>query len=97
VQLGRAPEPGIILHNSGLKPTTESEENHSIYKYKGQLLFFVLILVFNRCGHVLEFNDLHSSPNIIRVNKWRRMRWAEQLARKGERRVAYVILVEKPE
>jgi hypothetical protein len=29
-------------------------------------------------------NDLHSSPNIIRVIKSRRMRWAGHVARMGE-------------
>ena len=31
-----------------------------------------------------ELNDLYSSPNIVRVIKWRRMRWAEHVARMGE-------------
>jgi hypothetical protein len=35
--------------------------------------------------HYKEFNDLHSSSNIIRVIKSRRMRWAGQVARMGER------------
>jgi PAS domain-containing protein len=34
-----------------------------------------------------ELNDLYSSPNIIRVSKSRRMRWAGQVARMGERDV----------
>jgi hypothetical protein len=33
-----------------------------------------------------ELNDLYSSPNIVRVIKSRRMRWAEHVARIGERR-----------
>ena len=32
----------------------------------------------------VELNDLHPSPNIIRVTKWRRMRWARHEARMGE-------------
>jgi hypothetical protein len=28
-----------------------------------------------------ELNDLYSSPNIIRMIKWRRMRWAGNVAR----------------
>jgi hypothetical protein len=41
--------------------------------------------------------DLYSSPNIIRLIKSRRMRWMGLVARMGERRGAYRILVERPE
>jgi len=47
--------------------------------------------------HSEEFNGLYSSPNIIRVIKSRRMRWTGQVARMGERRGAYRVLVWKPE
>jgi hypothetical protein len=40
---------------------------------------------------------LYSSPNIIRVIKSRRMRWAGHVARIREKRNAYRILVGKPE
>jgi hypothetical protein len=33
-----------------------------------------------------ELNDLYCSPNIVRVMKSRRMRWAENVARMGEGR-----------
>ena len=33
-----------------------------------------------------ELNDLYSSPNIVRVIKSRRMRWAGHVARIGEER-----------
>jgi len=33
-----------------------------------------------------ELNDLYSSPNIVRVIKLRRMRWAGHVARMGEER-----------
>jgi hypothetical protein len=46
--------------------------------------------------HNEELNDLYSSPN-IRVIKSRRMRWAGHVARKGEGRGAYRILVGRPE
>ena len=47
--------------------------------------------------HNEELNDLYSSPNIVRVIKLRRMRWAGYVARMGEERWAYRILVGKPE
>jgi hypothetical protein len=47
--------------------------------------------------HNEEFNDLYSSPNIIRVIKSRRMRWAGHIARMGEGRGAHRILVRRPE
>jgi hypothetical protein len=47
--------------------------------------------------HNEELIDLYSSPNILRVIKWRRMRWAGHVARMGERRGAYRVLVGKPE
>ena len=36
--------------------------------------------------HNGELNDLYCSPNIVRVIKSRRMRWAGHVARMGERR-----------
>jgi hypothetical protein len=45
--------------------------------------------------HNEELNDLHSSPN-IRVIKSRRMRWAGHVARMGEKRGVYRILVGRP-
>jgi hypothetical protein len=47
--------------------------------------------------HNEELNDLYFSPNIIRVIKSRRMRWAGHLARMGEIRGVYRVLVGKPE
>ena len=38
--------------------------------------------------HNEELSDLYSSPNIVRVIKSRRMRWAGHVARMGERRGA---------
>jgi len=40
---------------------------------------------------------LYSSPNIVRVIKSRRMRWAGNLARMGEVRDVYRVLVGRPE
>jgi hypothetical protein len=47
--------------------------------------------------HNDELPDLYSSPSIIRIIKSRRMRWAEHVARMGDKRNAYRLLVEKPE
>jgi hypothetical protein len=42
-----------------------------------------------------ELNDLYCSPNIVRVIKTRRMRWAGNVARVGERSGVYRVLVGK--
>ena len=47
--------------------------------------------------HNEELNDLYSSPNLVRVIKSRRMRWAGHVARMGEKRGVYRVLVGKPE
>ena len=47
--------------------------------------------------HNEELNDLYSSPNIVRVIKSRRMRWAGNVAHMGEERGVYRVLLGKPE
>ena len=47
--------------------------------------------------HNEELNDLYSAPNYMRVIKSRRMRWAGHVARMGEERVVYRVLLGKPE
>jgi hypothetical protein len=47
--------------------------------------------------HIEELHDLYSLPSIIRIIKARRMRWAEHVARMGEKRNACRLLVEKSE
>jgi hypothetical protein len=44
-----------------------------------------------------DLRDLYPSPNIIRIIKSRRMRRAGHVARMGEKRNAYRLLVGKPE
>jgi hypothetical protein len=44
-----------------------------------------------------ELHSLYSSPNIVRVIKSRRMRWAGHVARMGEGRGVYRVLVGRPE
>jgi hypothetical protein len=46
--------------------------------------------------HNDEFHSLFSSPNIVRVIKSRRMKWAGHVAHMGEGRGAYRILVGRP-
>jgi len=47
--------------------------------------------------HNEELNNLYTSPNIVRVIKSRRMRWAGHVARMGEERGVYKVLVVKME
>jgi len=47
--------------------------------------------------HNEELNDLYFSPNIVRVIKSRRMRWAGHVVRMVEERGVYRVLVGKPE
>jgi hypothetical protein len=46
--------------------------------------------------HNDELHDLYSSPNIVRVIKSRRMRWAGHVARMEEGRGVYRVLVGRP-
>jgi hypothetical protein len=47
--------------------------------------------------HSGELHNLYSSPDIIRQIKSRRMRWAGHVARMGEGRNVYRVLMGKPE
>jgi len=47
--------------------------------------------------HNEELDDLYRSPNILRVIKSRRMRWAGHVARMGEKGGVYRVLMGKPE
>jgi hypothetical protein len=44
-----------------------------------------------------ELHNLYSSQSIIRIIKSRRIKWAAHVARKGEKRKVYRLLVGKPE
>jgi hypothetical protein len=46
--------------------------------------------------HTDELHNLYSSSNIVRMIKSRRMRWAGHVARMGERRGVYRVLVGRP-
>ena len=47
--------------------------------------------------HNEELSDLYSLPNIVRVVKLRRMRWAGHVACMGKGRGVHRVLVGKPE
>jgi hypothetical protein len=47
--------------------------------------------------HNDEIHSLYSSPNIVRVIKSRGLRWAGHVARMGEGRGVYKVLVGRPE
>ena len=52
--------------------------------------------VYCLCVNVYCTTDLYSSPNIVRVIKSRRMRWDGNVARMGEERGVYRVLVGTP-
>ena len=47
--------------------------------------------------HNEDLNDLYSSPNIFTDIIWRRMKWSGYVARMGEMRGAYGVLVGRSE
>jgi hypothetical protein len=47
--------------------------------------------------HNEELHNLYSSPNVITQIKSRRMRWAGHVARMGQERNVYRVLMRKPE
>ena len=58
---------------------------------------YIYIYIVCVCVCVCVCLCLYSSPNIVRLIKSRRMRWAEHVARMGEERGMYRVLVGKPE
>ena len=47
--------------------------------------------------HNVELNGLYCSPNIVPVIKWRRISWVGHIAHMAGRRIAYRVMVGKPE
>jgi hypothetical protein len=47
--------------------------------------------------HNDELHSLYSAPNIVRVIKSRRMRWAGHVVRMGDRKGVYRVLIGRPE
>ena len=58
---------------------------------------FFLMVELARKLHNEELNDLYSSPNIVRLIKSRRMRWAGHVPRMEEGRGVHKVLAGKPE
>jgi hypothetical protein len=50
-----------------------------------------------RTQHNEELHNLYDSPDIVRMIKCKRMRWARHVARMGKRRSSYKILNTKPD
>ena len=83
----------------------KSQEKNIIFSHRRQ--DFVLRRIFGprrdevtgewRRLHNEEINDLYSSPNIVRVIKSRRIRWAGHVARMGDERGVCRVLVGKLE
>jgi len=46
--------------------------------------------------HIEQLNNFYTSQNVIGVIESRRMRWADHVARMGNRRHAYRVLVGNP-
>jgi hypothetical protein len=92
----------VVLYGCETWSLTEREE-HKLRVFENR----VLRRIFgpNRDGvtggwrkmHNEELHNLYSSSSIIRNIKSRRMRWAGHVARMGEKRNVYRLLVEKPE
>jgi hypothetical protein len=72
----------------------ETSKIESGIRLRGFLLWFVQVL--EKAAYE-ELHGLYTSPSIVRVIKARRMRWAGHVARMGEVRGAYNILVGRPE
>jgi hypothetical protein len=65
---------------------------HEVYT----LIHFNIILKHNGMSYT-ELSDLYPLPNIVRMVKSRRMRWAGHVVRMGEGRGVHRVLVGKPE
>jgi hypothetical protein len=47
--------------------------------------------------HDEELRDLYSSPSVMKIIKSSKKSWADHVARMGEKRIAFRLLVGKPE
>jgi hypothetical protein len=67
--------------------------------YHGKLMTVSILLLMGKWRklHNGELHNLYTPPDIIRQIKSRRIRWAGHVARMGEGRNVYRVLVGKPE
>jgi hypothetical protein len=92
----------VVLYGSETWSLTVREE-HKLRVFENRVLWRIFgpkrdgVTGGWRKLHNEELHNLYSSLNIIRIIKSRRMRWAGHVARMGEKRNVYVLLVEKPE
>jgi hypothetical protein len=92
----------MVLYASGTWSLTLREE-HRLRVFENRVLRRIfgsrrdVVTGEWRKLHNEELRDLYSSPSIIRLIKSSRMRKAGHVARMGEKRNAYRLLVRKPE
>ena len=70
-------------------------EEHRLRVFENRVLRRIFGPRRNEVTEVWRKLHLHSSPSIVRVIKWRRMKWVRHVAHMGERRGIYRVLVVK--
>jgi hypothetical protein len=92
----------VVLHRCETSSLTLREEDR-LRVFEKKVLRRIFgpkrdeVIVEWRKLHNEKLNDLHSSPSILRVIKSKIMRWVGHVARMGESRAVYSVLVGKPE
>jgi hypothetical protein len=82
---------------------TEVREEHKLRVFENRMLRRIFepkrdgVTGGCRRLHNKELHNLYSSTSIIRIIRWRSMRWAGHVARMGEKKNVYRLLVGKPE
>jgi hypothetical protein len=90
----------VVLYGRETWSLTLREE-HRLRVFENRVLRMIFGLKRKEDGswrklHNDEIHSLYSSPNIVRVIQSRRMRWAGHVARKGEGKGVYRVLVGRP-
>jgi hypothetical protein len=91
----------VVLYGCETWPLTVREE-HKLRVFENRVLRRIFrpkrdgVAGGWRKLHNKELHNLYSSPSIIRIIKSRRMRWAGHVARMGEKRNMYMLLVGNP-